>query len=326
MIRAARGVIIFLLALLSACSATPRRDLDRERLAAQWTATATETALAPLAARDVEDLLERWAATPPRRDVDRMLLAEEVEIRIAIFEAAKSQGLAQRRLDELEGEEKLIRLEAARRDAERAHLEAEKLRLQNLAVQEEAERLRARAAAVDAERQRVEEEASAARDAAAAARRLADSRAREAELARREAELVNQEAQALKLQLVGLRSEARREGLALVLGDVFFASGQGELKSEAAENLGPVIEFLARYPGLPVRVEGYTDDRGADASNQALSTRRAQSVLEALVAAGADRGRLTAVGRGEADPIAGNDTAGGRARNRRVEVLVVGAK
>lgn len=326
MTRPVRATILGLLVLMSACSATPRRDLDRERLAAQWAATATETALAPLAARDVEDLLERWAAMPPRRDVDRMLLAEEVEIRIAIFEAAKSQGLAQRRLEDLDGEEKLIRLEAARRDAERAHLEAEKLRLQNLAVQEEAERLRARAEAVDAERQRVEEEATAARDAAAAARRLADARAREAELARQEAELVNQEAQALKLQLVGLRSEVRREGLALVLGDVFFASGQGELKAEAADNLGPVIDFLARYPALPVRVEGYTDDRGADEANQQLSMRRAQSVLEALVAAGAERGRLTAVGRGEADPLAGNDTAGGRARNRRVEVLVVGAK
>lgn len=324
--RGYRVVVVALLVLLTACSATPRRDLDRERLAAQWSATATDTTLAPLAARDVEDLLTRWAEAPPRREVERMLLAEEVEVRIAIFEAERARGLAQRRLNELDGEEKLIRLEAARRDAELAHLETEKLRLQNLAAQEEAERLRARAAAMDAERQRVEEEATAARDAEAAARRLADARAREVELARREAELVSQEAQALKLQLVGLRSEARRDGLALVLGDVFFASGQGELKAEAAENLAPVVEFLARYPGLPVRVEGYTDDRGADAANLALSQRRAESVRKALVAAGAPADRLTAVGRGEADPLAGNDSAGGRARNRRVEVLIVGAK
>jgi outer membrane protein OmpA-like peptidoglycan-associated protein len=314
------------LALLVGCSATPKRDLDRERLAAQWAVVGTDSESAPLAARDVEDLLARWAASPPRRDVDRLLLVEEVEIRMAIFEAEQSRTRSERRLAELDGEEKLIRLEAARRDAERAHLEAEKLRLQNLAAQEEAERLRARAAAVDAERQRVEEEASAARDAAAAARRLADARAREAELARLEAELVNQEAQALKLQLVGLRAEPRREGLALVLGDVFFASGQGELKPEAANSLAPVVEFLAKYPGLPVRVEGYTDDRGADAANLALSQRRAESVLRALVAAGADAGRLSAVGRGEADPLAGNDSAAGRARNRRVEILVVGAQ
>lgn len=314
------------LVLLVGCSATPKRDLDRERLVAQWAVAGADASMAPLAARDVEDLLARWAVAPPRRDVDRMLLAEEVETRMAIFEAEQSQTLSERRLAELDGEEKLIRLEAARRDAARAHLETEKLRLQNLAAQEEAERLRTRAAMVDAERQRVEEEVSVARDAAAVAGRLADARAREAELARIEAELVNQEAQALKLQLVGLRSEPRRDGLALVLGDVFFGSGQGELKPEAADNLTPVVEFLARYPGLPVRVEGYTDDRGADTANLALSKRRADSVLQALVGAGVEAGRLSAVGRGKADPLAGNDSAGGRARNRRVEVLVVGAE
>jgi outer membrane protein OmpA-like peptidoglycan-associated protein len=320
------GLMVCAALMLAGCSATPKRDLDRERLAAQWEVAGADSSLAPLAARDVEDLLARWATAPPRRDVDRMLLAEEVEVRIAIFEAEQSRALSERRLNELDGEEKLIRLEAARRDAERAHLETEKLRLQNLAAQEEAERLRARAALVDAERQRIEVEASAARDAAAAANRLADSRAREAELARMEADLVNQEAQALKLQLVGLRSEPRPEGLALVLGDVFFASGQGELKPEAADNLAPVVEFLARYPAQPVRIEGFTDDRGADAANLALSQRRADSVRRALLASGADAARLTARGRGEADPLAANDTPGGRARNRRVEVLVVGAR
>lgn len=321
-----RFLVLTLVLGLAACSATPKRDLDRERLAAQWSSASRDAALAPLAARDVEDLLARWQSAPPRREVDRLLLAEEVEVRIAIFEAEKSRTASLRRLDELDGEEKLIRLEAARRDAERAHLEAEKLRLQNLAAQEEAERLRARAAAMDAERQRVEVEVSAARDAAAAAQRLAAARAREAELARLEADLVSQEAQALKLQLAGLRSEPRPEGLAIVLGDVFFGSGQGELKTEAAENLGPVVDFLARFPGLPVRVEGYTDDRGSEASNLALSERRAESVVNALGAAGVDRSRLSAVGRGEADPLAANDTPSGRARNRRVEVLVVGAK
>jgi outer membrane protein OmpA-like peptidoglycan-associated protein len=145
-------------------------------------------------------------------------------------------------------------------------------------------------------------------------------------LARLEAELVNQEAQALKLQLAGLRSEARAEGLAIVLGDVFFGSGQGELKTEAADGMAPVVDFLARYPGLAVRIEGYTDDRGADNVNLALSRRRAESVRKALIAEGVEPSRLEAVGRGEADPLAANDTPAGRARNRRVEVLVVGAK
>jgi outer membrane protein OmpA-like peptidoglycan-associated protein len=321
-----RLIVVFGVLMLAACSTTPKRDLDRERLAAQWSASSQDAGLAPLAARDVEDLLLRWSTMPPRREVDRLLLAEEVEIRIAIFEAERSRALSQRRLDELDAEEQSIRLVAAQRAAERAHLQAEKMRLQNLAAQEEAERLRARAAAVDAERERVEREASEARVAAASAQRLAAARAREAELARLEAELVNQEAQALKLQLAGLRSESRPDGLAIVLGDIFFGSGQAELKPEAADSLAPVVEFLARYPGLPVRVEGYTDDRGSDEGNLVLSRRRAESVRDALVAAGADVARLEVAGRGAADPLAANDSAEGRAQNRRVEVLVVGAR
>jgi outer membrane protein OmpA-like peptidoglycan-associated protein len=321
-----RRAWILAVVLLAACSTTPRRDLDRERLAAQWSATNQDAALAPLAARDVEDLLVRWGVSPPRREADRLLLAEEVEIRISIFEAERSRAQSQRRLDELNAEEQSIRLAAAQREAERAHLQAEKLRLQNLAAQEEAERLRARAAAVDAERERMAEEADAARDAAASANRLASARAREAELARLEAELVNQEAQALKLQLAGLRSEPRPDGLAIVLGDIFFGSGQAALKPEAADSVAPVVEFLQRYPGLPVRVVGYTDDRGNADANLALSRRRAESVRSALVSAGAEAARLEVSGRGAADPLAGNDTAAGRARNRRVEVLVVGAK
>lgn len=324
--KACRLFFVFGVLLLTACSATPKRDLDRERLAAQWASSNRDAALAPLAARDVEDLLQRWLVTPPRREAERLLLAEEVEIRIAIFEAERARALSLRRLDELDAEEQSIRLLAAQRAAERAHLQAEKMRLQNLAAQEEAERLRARAAAVDAERERVELEASEARVAAASAQRLAAARAREAELARLEAELVNQEAQALKLQLAGLRSEPRPDGLAIVLGDIFFGSGQSALKPEAADSMAPVVEFLQRYPGLPVRVVGYTDDRGNADANLALSRRRAESVRSALVSAGAEASRLEVSGRGAADPLAGNETAAGRARNRRVEVLVVGAK
>jgi OOP family OmpA-OmpF porin len=65
-------------------------------------------------------------------------------------------------------------------------------------------------------------------------------------------------------------------------------------------------------------VEGHTDSTGADAYNQALSERRANAVLKYLVDAGVPAARLSARGFGESEPVADNDTAEGRAQNRRV--------
>ena len=71
---------------------------------------------------------------------------------------------------------------------------------------------------------------------------------------------------------------------------------------------------------MAVRVEGNTDSIGTDAYNQGLSERRAESVRSHLIGRGVSASRLTAVGYGESQPIASNDTAEGRALNRRVEL------
>ena len=124
--------------------------------------------------------------------------------------------------------------------------------------------------------------------------------------------------------MAALRPVSTSRGQVLTLGDVFFSSGQSDLKAEARGNLKPVLDFINRYPGKKVSIEGHTDDRGADAQNLALSERRAGSVRDALVALGADAARFTVVGRGETSPLADNATTEGRARNRRVEVIVEG--
>jgi len=79
-------------------------------------------------------------------------------------------------------------------------------------------------------------------------------------------------------------------------------------------------------PGGPLAdgkalVEGFTDNVGSEAGNQGLSHRRAQSVRPALVARGVDADRLTTHGCAKAYPVAGNDSAGGRQANRRVEAV-----
>lgn len=318
--------IIAVALALGACASQPKRDLDFERLQADWRTldSRDDRARAPLESARVDDAIAAIAATPRSERETRKHLADLAELRIAIYTAAVAGARDRERLAALGDEHKAILLEASRRDAELARLEAEKLRLQSLARAEEAERAREDAEAERLRSQEADADAELARQEAEAARRLAEARALEASLARQEAELASLQAQSLAQQLALLRPVRTERGQVLTLGDVFFASGQAELKAEARSNLQPVFDFIQRHPGKPVSIEGHTDDRGADAANLALSERRAASVRDALVALGADAARLKVVGRGEASPIADNAGAEGRAKNRRVEVVVEG--
>jgi len=78
------------------------------------------------------------------------------------------------------------------------------------------------------------------------------------------------------------------------------------------------------HPGLNLAVEGYTDNVGTDAFNQALSEQRANTVRDYLVQQGLDRNSVSARGFGPTIPVASNDTPKGRQQNRRVEIIVSG--
>ena len=80
-------------------------------------------------------------------------------------------------------------------------------------------------------------------------------------------------------------------------------------------------ELAQAYEGIII---GHTDSKGDAKYNEGLSLRRAQAVSDYLVSTGADASKLQVIGRGENDPIASNDTAEGRAANRRVEAIVIG--
>jgi outer membrane protein OmpA-like peptidoglycan-associated protein len=304
---------------LAACASQPKRDLDFERLQADWRTldSADDRARAPLESARVDDAIAAIQAVPKSDREMRKHLADLAELRIAIYTAAVAAARDRERLAALGDEHKSILLEASRRDAELSRLEAEKLRLQSLARAEEAERMREEADLVSAD-------AELAREEADAARRLAEARGREASLARQEAELASLQAQSLQQQMAALRPVTTSRGQVLTLGDVFFSSGQGDLKAEARGNLRPVLDFINRHPGKPVSIEGHTDDRGADDANLTLSQRRAASVRDALIALGAESARFQVIGLGESSPLADNATSEGRARNRRVEVIVEG--
>jgi outer membrane protein OmpA-like peptidoglycan-associated protein len=101
-----------------------------------------------------------------------------------------------------------------------------------------------------------------------------------------------------------------------------FPPGRATLQPEALANLDKVVEFVNRDPARKVRIEGHTDARGSANLNQALSQRRAEAVREALVARGVDAARISAIGMGKDNPVAPNDSEAGRARNRRVEIIL----
>ena len=100
-------------------------------------------------------------------------------------------------------------------------------------------------------------------------------------------------------------------------------------KADEAE-LKKAIDFVRKYPGAKVELEGHTDSKGTDQYNQKLSERRAEAVMQYLIKEGAvDKARISAKGYGESKPIAANktpegkDNPKGRAENRRVEVLII---
>ncbi len=101
---------------------------------------------------------------------------------------------------------------------------------------------------------------------------------------------------------------------------IYFDHNKDIPKASSATALKQLLTALQAAPELVVDIEGHTDADGSDAFNQDLSQRRSASVVGWLVENGIDAGRLQPVGKGEAEPVASNATADGKALNRRVEV------
>ena len=105
-------------------------------------------------------------------------------------------------------------------------------------------------------------------------------------------------------------------------GTIRFESGRSTLDLDSAGLLDRLIETALRCPATNIEVAGHTDADGENAANQALSEKRAQSVVDYLVKAGLPASRFTAAGYGSTQPVAVNDTEQGKAQNRRIEFVV----
>ena len=109
--------------------------------------------------------------------------------------------------------------------------------------------------------------------------------------------------------------------VAITLKNVEFETGKWDILPQFEAELQKFVDILKTYPEHKYIIEGHTDSVGKDAANQTLSENRAKAVLDYVVAKGADASRLEAKGYGEKKPVATNDTAEGRQRNRRVDLV-----
>ena len=108
-----------------------------------------------------------------------------------------------------------------------------------------------------------------------------------------------------------------------VLTNVFFGFDQCTLDMRSAAELDRLIQLLRSHPTLRIAIAGHTDQSGTQAYNQRLSVQRAKAIYDYLVAAGIHQQRLTYQGYGATQPIAPEDTAAGRQRNRRVSFRII---
>ncbi len=104
-----------------------------------------------------------------------------------------------------------------------------------------------------------------------------------------------------------------------VLEGITFETGSAVIQTESYPRLDRVVEYMTHRSSARIRIAGHTDNVGNPQRNQALSEARAESVREYLVTHGIDAGRIEAVGFGDQQPVASNDTDEGRQQNRRIE-------
>ena len=101
--------------------------------------------------------------------------------------------------------------------------------------------------------------------------------------------------------------------------NIEFDNDQSSVKDEYAPVIDKITKFMSENEEYNLHIEGYTDSKGTEEYNEALSQRRADSVADEIVKQGIDKNRVAAKGLGEANPIASNETEEGRAHNRRID-------
>jgi outer membrane protein OmpA-like peptidoglycan-associated protein len=134
---------------------------------------------------------------------------------------------------------------------------------------------------------------------------------------------MDQQAKELQQNIPGATITRVGEGIAVSFpSGILFPFNSTEILPDGKQNLQQLASSLDKYPNSDILIVGHTDSVGTDAYNMDLSQRRAQAASAYLQSLGVPASRLQTAGRGEAEPIASNDTDEGRQRNRRVEIAI----
>lgn len=230
------------------------------------------------------------------------------------LEAAKTQ-LAQAQNAAAGGGQSVIVVEYARRALDSA---GAAVRAKVQAMMDE--RLAAEAAAFRAAEERKRQELEAAKAKASAAE--ADKARMAAEVARLRAEQEQLKAGLTDAlgRMMQIQESAR--GVVVNMGDILFDTGKSTLKKDAEYAIVKISAILSVFPKLNARIEGFTDDVGKEDFNMKLSAERARSVADFLVSQGVAAERITHAGYGPSNPVGDNATKEGKAKNRRVELIL----
>jgi outer membrane protein OmpA-like peptidoglycan-associated protein len=282
----------------------------------------------------------------------------DMEAREAVQTAEDARAITEKRIEDQRAEAERKAAQAREEQAKEQALEAEKAKLEaqleaEKAAREKQEAQAAQAAALaqqqqaeqaaqlaaqqkaqaEADAQAAQAKALAEQQAAANAAELAAQQkaAAEAEsaqaqqsVAQAEKEKAELRAQLLKQLSMVLQTNDTVRGLIVNMSDVLFDTGSYTLRTAAREKLAKISGILLAYPGLKIQIEGYTDSTGSEEFNQRLSEQRAEMVRDYLIDQLVPAGSITAQGFGESQPVASNDTADGRQKNRRVQMVVTG--
>jgi outer membrane protein OmpA-like peptidoglycan-associated protein len=280
------------------------QSLDQQRIDAQKQAAAAQAAA--LDAREQALLAREQLAKSQQQaaDAQQQLQSVQQQAQLARDEAAAAQERATAAGLSAEA------AEAARRDAEESRLRAEALAAQEQTARAQAERASADAAAaasaLEAQRSQLET-------------RVGQTEAENVRLRKERDDLAGQLNTALS-SVAQITQTAR--GVVVSLPDILFDTNKATLKPNAQIAMGKLAGILSVFPNINLRVEGHTDSTGTDAINDRLSRERAQSVVSFLQAQGVAGSRMTSEGYGSKIPVADNATVEGRAKNRRVEVVL----
>jgi len=253
--------------------------------------------------------------------------AVAAERRAALDREAKARADADAEVKRRqEAEQARHQAEVAKADAERMKQEAQQAAQEASRQKQEAEQARAAALEQQQAAQAAAEQASRDRAAALSQQKVAEA---ETEKARQAAAQAESEKAQLRAQLLSqlnsiLQTRDSARGLIVNMSDVLFDTGSYTLKPGAREKLAKISGIVLAHPGLNLQIEGHTDSVGSDEFNQQLSERRADSVRDFLAEQGVPGSAISARGFGKTQPVASNDTAEGRQRNRRVELVVNG--